>query len=124
MDDPAVVKYIANGNFLPNSPEHQFSADVEYSLLPQLAVGLSVESLSKWYIDGANIESEAANGYTLLHIRARYGFNIGGIRAELSLFVRNVADKEYIAFTEPDPGGNAYQAGVRREGFVSLRFRI
>ena len=124
MDDTAILKYIVDGNSLPNSPNHQFSADIEYTLLPGLAVGLSAEGLSQWYIDGANIESEAANGYTLLHARIQYGFSIGGWGTEISIFVRNLTDKEYIAFTEPDPGGNAYQAGARREAFVSMKVRL
>jgi outer membrane receptor protein involved in Fe transport len=124
MDDSSIVKYIQDGNYLPNSPQHQFYADIEYTVVPGLIVAVSAEGLSKWYIDGANIESEAANAYTLLHARIRYGFNFGGLQSELSLYVRNLSDKEFIAFTEPDPGGNAYQAGARREAFVSVSVRI
>lgn len=39
------------------------------------------------------------------------------------LFARASGEKEYIAFTEPDPGGNAYQPGARREAFVGLRIQ-
>jgi iron complex outermembrane receptor protein len=124
MDDTSIVKYIRDGNQLPNSPQHEFYADVECELLPGLVAGVSAEGLSKWYIDGANIESEAANAYTLLHVRIRYSFNVGGLQSELSLFVRNLTDKDFIAFTEPDPGGNAYQAGATREIFASMRFRL
>ncbi len=124
MDDTTVIKNIQVGNYLPNSPQHQFSTDVEFALTPSLIVSVSAEGLSKWYIDGANIESEAANAYTLLHARVRYGFTVGGLQSELSVSVRNIADKEFIAFTEPDPGGNAYQAGPRREVFVGLRVRM
>ncbi len=124
MDDTTNVKYIHDGNQLPNSPQHQFYADVECELLPGLMAGVSAEALTKWYIDGANIESEAANAYALLHARIRYSFNIGGLQSELSMFVRNLTDKEFIAFTEPDPGGNAYQAAAKREIFASMRFRL
>ncbi len=124
MDDTTVVKSILDGNQLPNSPQHQFSVDVDYTLLPGLTVGVSAEGLSKWYIDGANVESEAANGYTLLHARVRYSFSLGGLQSELSVALRNLTDKEFIAFTEPDPGGNAYQAGARREVFAALRVRL
>jgi iron complex outermembrane recepter protein len=124
MDDTTIVKYIRNGNQLPNSPQHQFYVDVEYSVLPELMIGISAEGLSKWYIDGANIESEAANAYTQMHARIRYGVPIGGIHCELSVSVRNLTDKQFIAFTEPDPGGNAYQPGPRREVFAAARFRL
>ena len=124
MDDTSIVKYIRNGNQLPNSPRHQFYADVEYTVVPGLTAALSAEGLSKSYIDGANIESEAADAYTLLHVRIRYNVNIGGLESEVSLSVRNLTDKEFIAFTEPDPGGNAYQPGARREVFFGLKFRL
>jgi iron complex outermembrane receptor protein len=124
MDDTNVVKYIRNGNQLPNSPQHQFYVDLEYALLSGLSAGVSAEGLSSWYIDGANRESEAANAYTLMHARIRYSFNFGGLQTELSVALRNLTDKEFIAFTEPDPGGNAYQAGPRREVFASLRIRL
>jgi iron complex outermembrane receptor protein len=124
MDDTTIVKYIRNGNQLPNSPQHQFYVDVEYSVLPELIIGISAEGLSKWYIDGANIDSEAANAYTLMHARIRYRVPLGGMDCELSVSVRNLTDKQFIAFTEPDPGGNAYQAGPRREVFATARFRL
>jgi iron complex outermembrane receptor protein len=124
MDDTSIVKYAVDGNFLPNSPQHQLYLDASFVLLPGLVVGLSCETVSKTYIDGANIESEAANGYALLHAQIRYGLNFAGIQGELAVHFKNLADKEYIAFTEPDPGGNAYQAGSRREVFGSLRFRF
>ncbi len=124
MDDPAVRKYIVSGRFLPNSPEHQVCADIEYTLMPGWSLGVSVEGLSRTFIDGANIESEAAGGYTLLDARLRYSFILGSVHTDLTFFVRNLADKQYIAFTEPDPGGNAYQAGPRRELFAGLRVRI
>jgi iron complex outermembrane recepter protein len=124
MDDTTIVKYIRYGNLLPNSPQHQFFVDVEYAVLPELIVGISGEGLSKWHIDGANIDSETANPYTLMHARIRYSFPLGGTNCELSVSVRNLTDKQFIAFTEPDPGGNAYQAGPRREVFATVRFRI
>jgi iron complex outermembrane receptor protein len=124
MDDPTILKYIRDGNWLPNSPQHQLALDVQYAVSPRLSVGLSSEMLSKTYIDGANIESEAADGYALLNCRILYSWNISGFGGELSLQFKNITDKEYIAFTEPDPGGNAYQPGSRREGFVGLRVRL
>jgi iron complex outermembrane receptor protein len=124
MDDTTIVKYIRDGNVLPNSPQHQFYADAEYTVLPGFVIGLSAEGLSRWYIDGANIESEAANAYTLVHARIRYNLSIGGLQSEVSVYVRNLTDKQFIAFTEPDPGGNAYQAGARREFFASFRVRL
>ena len=124
MDDPAVLKFVKDGNWLPNSPKHQFYADVRYTFPEGLTLGLDVEALSKTYIDGANIESEAAEGYTLLHARASYELQFAGRPVELTLHVRNIADKKFVAFTEPDPGGNAYQPGAGREIFAGIRVRL
>jgi iron complex outermembrane recepter protein len=124
MDDPTVRKFVVDGNQLPNSPNHQLYTDMRFTAAPGFIVGLSIEALSKSYIDGANIESEAANGYVLLHARAQYDMRFSGVQLELTLQVRNIGDKEYVAFTEPDPGGNAYQPGVRREVFAGFKVRL
>lgn len=121
MDDPAIRKFVKDGNWLPNSPKHQFSIDARYTISPGFNVGLSAEAISKTYIDGANIEAEAADGYALLHARLSYDLSIAGHQVEMSFQVRNIADKEYIAFTEPDPGGNAYQPAARREMFGGVK---
>jgi outer membrane receptor protein involved in Fe transport len=124
MDDTTIVKFIKNGKWLPNSPQHQLYFDVQYRVMPEIALGLSIESLSKSYIDGANIEAEAVNGYTLLHARAVYKWQLGSVIGELSLNARNLGDVKYVAFSEPDPGGNAYQPGAGREFFGGIKIRL
>ncbi len=124
MDDPAVVKYIENGNLLPNSPQHQLYIDIKYQLPYNFFIGVNSETQSKTYIDGANIESEAAAGYTLIGARMGYNFNLNGLNAEIILQGRNLGDTKYVAFTEPDPGGNAYQPGAGREFFGSIRIML
>lgn len=124
MEDPAVVKFIRDGNWLPNSPQHQLALDFEYSPLPKFALGLSTETMSKSFIDGANIEAEAVSGYTLIGARARYDLHLAGLNLELSVQGRNLGDKKYIAFSEPDPGGNAYQPGAGREFFGAVKMKL
>ncbi len=124
MDDPANVKYIENGNYLPNSPMHQFFIDAEYHLPYNFFVGLNCQTQSKSYIDGANIESEAAAGYTLIGARIGYNVRLNGFNADITLQGRNLGDQKYAAFTEPDPGGNAYQPGAGREFFGSVRINL
>ena len=87
-------------------------------------MGVSAEAISKTYIDGANIETEVADGYALLHARLSYDVSIAGHQVVLSVQARNIADKEYIAFTEPDPGGNAYQPGALREVFGGMKIHF
>jgi iron complex outermembrane receptor protein len=124
MDDPAIEKYVVNGNRLPNSPHHQMYVDCLVRLVPEVALGLSTETLSKTYIDGANVESEAADGYTLIHARVTYEWSLAGVRGVVSAQGRNLGNVRYLAFTEPDPGGNAYQPGAGREFFARVRLYL
>ncbi len=124
MDDPTNEKYIMNGNWLPNSPMHQLYLDIEYSYMTNFTIGFGVEMISKTYIDGSNIEKEVADGYTLLHGRIIYGLSIVGVNGELIVSARNLTNKTYVAFTEPDPGGNAYQPGAGREYFGGIRIYL
>jgi len=124
MDDTTIQKYIVDGNWLPNSPAHQICLDVQYNFMPGLYAGLATETLSKTYIDGANVEAEAADGYTLFHGRVGYHWNLMGLNGDLMLSARNLTDQKYAAFTEPDPGGNAYQPGAGREFFSSLKIQL
>lgn len=124
MDDPAVIKYIQDGNNLPNSPEHQLMLDIAYYPIPSLCVQFNSETYSKSFIDGANIESEAVEGYTLFGARVNYDWSFAGYSGELSLSLKNISDKKYVAFSEPDPGGNAYQPGAGREFFGGIKIRL
>jgi len=109
---------------LPNSPIQQLYIDAQYQFASHFFAGMSVEAQSKTYIDGANVEAEAAEGYTLIHGRVGYKWHMAGIFGELTLNVRNIGNKQYIAFTEPDPGGNAYQPGATREFFGGLKIQM
>jgi len=124
MDDPAIIKYIEDGSLLPNSPQHQLFIDAEYHLPYNFFVDLNAETQSKTYIDGANIESEAAAGFTLIGARIGYDIKLNSLNAQIMLQARNLGDQKYVAFTEPDPGGNAYQPGAGREFFGSLKLGL
>jgi iron complex outermembrane recepter protein len=124
MDDPTIVKNIVDGNRLPNCPVHQLGVDVRWMPLRSLRLNFSMEALSKAYIDGANVEAEAVEGYALWHVRLGYDLPLPGLEAELTLSARNLTDQKYVAFSEPDPGGNAYQPGAGREFFGGLRIRL
>ena len=124
MDDTSIVKYIKKDNFLPNSPEHQLYLDVQVFILPELTVSLNTETYSKSFIDGANVESEAASGYTLLGASISYTLKISSFSIDFNVTGKNLGDKKYAAFTEPDPGGNAYQPGAGREFFGGIKFHF
>jgi iron complex outermembrane receptor protein len=108
------------GNELPNSPVHQLTVDAQLTL-GDVTLGVGTQALSKWFVDPSNVASVA--GYALLNARVGYRLVLSGTDAELTLAVRNILAKEYIAFSEPDPDGNSYQPGARREVFVGLRVR-
>ena len=124
MDDPAIFKYIEEGNWLPNSPQHQLTIDVAYDPLPDLTVGAGTQALSRSFIDGANLYAESVPGYALVDARIEYRLTLAGTRSTLTVSGRNLFDRQYIAFTEPDPGGNSYQPGPTREFFVGIRIGL
>ena len=124
MDDTTIQKFILNGNRLPNSPEHQLAVDCRYHFPWDLALGFSVEAMSKTFIDGANRAAEAADGYLLIHFRVNYELTFCGFQGLLSFQIRNLTDQQFVAFTEPDPGGNAYQPGAGREFFGGLKIQM
>jgi iron complex outermembrane receptor protein len=110
------------GVSLPNSPVHQLYADAAYKFTGHFEIGLSTELQSKWYIYTDKVHSDIhQDGFNLFHARFSYSFRLGGINATASLYGRNLTDKQYIAFTEPDPDGNSYQPSARKEMFVSFR---
>jgi iron complex outermembrane receptor protein len=123
MDDESILKYIRKDNFLPNSPQHELYADVRVRPVEHAMLGFGVEAFSTSYIDGANLEAEAVHGYALLDARAAYEWqlNDNGLTAEVSISGRNLGNTKYVAFSEPDPGGNSYQPGAGREFFGGLR---
>ena len=119
-------KYVSpdsiKGVSLPNSPVHQLYADVAYKFAGHFEIGLSSELQSKWFIYTNKVHSDVSqDGFNLIHARFSYNFELCGIKATASLYGKNVTDKQYIAFTEPDPDGNSYQPSARREIFVSIR---
>ncbi len=111
-----------SGNHLPNSPAHQLFADASYKAGKHLSFGISFEMQSRWYIYTDVVHSNIyQKGFDLLHARMSYDFTFAGVRGTVSLYGRNLTDKQYIAFTEPDPDGNSYQPSARREVIASLR---
>jgi iron complex outermembrane receptor protein len=108
------------GNKLPNSPVHQLTLDAQYTL-GKVTLGAGTQALSHWFVDPSNVTW--VDGYALLNARAAYRLVLNGADAELTLALRNILGKKYIAFSEPDPDGNSYQPGALREVFVGLRVR-
>ena len=110
---------LVRGHWLPNSPEHQLSADAAYTVTRNLTVGVSADALSHWYVDAGN--SATVNGYALFHARLAYRLLAGRKPVVVSISVRNMFGTKYIAFSEPDPDGNSYQPAAEREFFVGLK---
>ncbi len=110
------------GNWLPNSPEHQIMTDLSWNVLPAVSLGVGSDTYSKWYIDASNATS--VDGYTLLNARVSWRLRISGMQSVLTLQGRNLANVKYIAFTEPDPDGNSYQPGPERELFAGLKISM
>ena len=115
---PAIV----GGNSLPNSPGHQLCVEFEYKIGHHFCMALSTEYQSQWFIYTNN--DIAQDGFNLVHARISYGFRIGKVKAEVSVYGKNLTDFAYIAFTEPDPDGISYHPAAGREFFSSLKIRL
>ncbi len=104
--------------FMPNAPQHQAYLDLEVTPAPNFVLGLAGELQTRAYVDASNLTW--AGGYTLVHARAAYRWKGRKHRGEITLAVRNLTGKEYIAFTEPDPDGNSYQPAPTRQLFAGV----
>ena len=134
--DPQYVLTIppADGQWLPNCPKNQLYAEASYKLFNCLKLTVATEYQSKWAIyTDAKAYSGAANdpniknwqdGFNLFHISLAYQWKLYGLDFETSVFARNITDKKYMAFTEPDPDGNSYQPGPGREIFGTLKIKF
>jgi iron complex outermembrane recepter protein len=118
------------GQWLPNSPKHQLYSELVYSLNKNLKFSMGTEYQSEWavYTDARAYHGELdpavfqnwQDGFNLYNVRASYSFDILKIKGSFSVSVRNLGSQKYMAFTEPDPDGNAYHPGPGREIFGSL----
>ncbi len=134
--DPAYVLTSppANGQWLPNSPKHQLYSELVYKFARRFKLSFATELQSKWaiYTDpkAYNGELDPAiyqnwqDGFNLFHARISYELNLGKVMGECSFFVRNLTSAKYMAFTEPDPDGNAYHPGPAREFFGNIKIRF
>ncbi len=114
-----------NGLWLPNSPQHQLSADIDFTPVKAFTLGLGADCQSRWYIFTDRVHSHVSQaGFSLFQAHADYRFHLGNNQAVLSLASRNLFNAPYMAFTEPDPDGNSYQPGPGREFFCTLKFRF
>ncbi len=112
---PAVIK----GYTLPDSPASQLNSEIEYRLSSHFTLGAGNDYQSSWYIyPNAKVLQQ---GFLLFNARASCSWKIGGYNLEFSIYGKNLSNEKYMAFTEPDPDGNCYQAGPRREFFIQLR---
>jgi len=124
----------AEGQYLPNSPKHQLYAELSYAINKNLKFSLGTEYQSKWaiYTDAKAYNNELdpaiyqnwQDGFNIYNARLAYMWKIKKVGGELSLSARNFTGEKYMAFTEPDPDGNAYQPGPEQEFFLNLKFNF
>ena len=131
--DPAYVLTTppADGQYLPNSPKHQLYSELVYSFKDKLKISFGAEYQSEWaiYTDSKAYNNQLdpaiyqnwQNGFNLFNARVSYLWQIKSFKGEFSLGVRNLSNEKYMAFTEPDPDGNAYQPGPEREFFGNIK---
>lgn len=108
--------------WMPNSPRNQAWVDVEYTYRSRLFIGFDSDMVSRAYVDQTN--TGHAWGYGLFNPRAGIRWKSDKVSGEIMISARNAFDRYYIAFTEPDPDGNSYQPGPKREVFISARIYL
>jgi outer membrane receptor protein involved in Fe transport len=111
-----------SNTFMPNSPKHQVAANAQYILARHFVLGVGADLVSQWYVDQGNLTTAA--GYALLHLRAAYRWKAAGYAGELFAAGNLLLSKEYVAFSEPDPDGNSFHPGPKREVFVGARVKF
>lgn len=112
-----------NGNWLPNSPDHQLAFGIELTPFDNFSLIINDEFQSKWYIY-TNNNQIYEDGFNLVNLRLAYNFAINGVNLDAAIECKNIFDKKWVAFTEPDPDGNSYQPGPGREFFGSVKIRF
>ncbi len=124
----------AAGQYLPNSPKHQLFAELRYKFYKNFEAVLSTQYQSDWviYTDAKVYSGELdpalyqnrQKGYNLYNAAISYAFKLKKLDGKVSLSARNFTGESYMAFTEPDPDGNSYQPGPKREYFCNITFKF
>lgn len=111
------------GHFPPNSPAHQFYADAVLNLPRKVSLDVNTPVFSHAYIDPTNLNWIAT--YGLLNARINKGWQRNRYSGTIFASGRNLTNRDYIAFTEPDyPDQHSYQPGAEREVFGGLEVRF
>lgn len=103
------------GNDLPQTPEHNLAATLDWQVTPRFSLGGGVYAASERYADAANLIR--AGGYVRFDAHAQYDINDNlGVR----LNINNVTDERYISklrnphFAVPADGRQALVSLVAR----------
>lgn len=90
-DDPTNDGEAVVGNYLPQTPEHNFAATVDWQVTPQFSIGGGAYGASERYADTSNLIR--ADGYVRFDAHAEFQFNDAlGVRVN----VNNVTDERYV----------------------------
>lgn len=104
------VGAIAAGNKPANVPEQLFNAFITWRMLPAVTLGAQLQYVGDRQANAAN--TLTLPSYTTADLWGRYAF---ARRTDLTLRVRNVADKQYVDWASSGFGQtNVYYAAERR----------
>lgn len=113
--DPAADN---EGNDLPGVPPHRIYGAIRVTPADRLTFDAEVDHTSSYFASDANTAAAQNPAATVIDLRARYRFDIGGVAFEPFLAVNNVTDELYNAsvvvnafggrYFEPAPGRNFY----------------
>src|SRR5262245_8410947 len=122
LNNAKVTEFAANpaivGNWLPQVPQNRGSVQVAYSNPDLFNAAFSVQAIGRQFEDDLNariVPGETEPGlpaYTILDFTASHAF---GPNFDVFFGIQNIANTEYIAFTQPTTTGSPrmYNGGIR-----------
>lgn len=130
-------------HLIPECPKHILAAEVSLKLNKNFTLTLNTELQTEWklqvddsiynyYHIGASYYQPAMTcsswvpGFNIYSADIVYNWKLGSLKGDISLYVKNIFDKHYYGFTEPNNGidYNSYQPAPGREIFASLRLKF
>jgi len=122
LNDAKVTEFAANpaivGNWLPQVPQNRGSVQIAYSNPRLFNAAFSLQAIGRQFEDDLNARivpgetDPGLPGYTILDFTAARSF---GPNFDVFFGIQNIANTEYIAFTQPTTTGSPrmYNGGIR-----------
>ncbi|QPF72187.1 TonB-dependent receptor [Roseateles sp. DAIF2] len=114
--------FVAPGRRIAGTISRSAYAELAWAALPGLELAVEGRAQGRQWVN--DINSDAAAGYGLVHLRARWQIPLGPGRLELLGRVDNVADRDYVSSVIVNEGnGRFFEPAPGRTWLLSLRWQ-